>query len=269
MESADRAKRIAARYSPALRPNGMSDRLHNKTILITAAGQGIGRATTVAFAREGADVIATSLSEASLDALAHEAVGVRTRQLDVRDAAAIAALAGELGPVDVLFNCAGYVHHGTVLDCEEGDWAASFDTNVTSMYRMIRAFLPAMLAAGHGNIINMSSVVSSITAAANRFAYGATKAAVIGLTKSIARDFARQGIRANALCPGTIETPSLRTRMAAEGDYARAREAFLARQPTGRLGAAEEVAQLAVYLASDESSFVTGQTFVIDGGWTM
>jgi 2-keto-3-deoxy-L-fuconate dehydrogenase len=247
----------------------MSDRLHNKTILITAAGQGIGRATTVAFAREGANVIATSLSQSSLAALAGEAAGIRTRQLDVCDASAIAALADEVGAIDVLFNCAGYVHHGTILDCEESDWATSFETNVTSMYRMIREFLPSMLAAGQGNIINVSSVVSSITGAPNRFVYGATKAAVIGITKSIARDYVRQGIRANALCPGTIETPSLRARMAAEGDYLRAREAFLARQPMGRMGAAEEVAQLAVYLASDESSFVTGQTFVIDGGWTM
>jgi 2-keto-3-deoxy-L-fuconate dehydrogenase len=155
------------------------------------------------------------------------------------------------------------------MDCREADWAASFETNVTSMYRMVRAFLTAMLAAGRGNIVNMASVVSSITGAPNRFAYGATKGAVLGLTKSLARDYVAQGIRCNAICPGTIESPSLRARMAAEGDYLKAREAFLARQPMGRMGASEEVAQLAVYLASDESAFVTGQTFIIDGGWTM
>jgi 2-keto-3-deoxy-L-fuconate dehydrogenase len=247
----------------------MADRLKNKTILITAAGKGIGRATAVAFAREGADVIATSLTPASLESLAAEIAGIRTHPLDVRDAAGIRALAEEFGPVDVLFNCAGWVHHGTILDCDEENWDLSFDTNVKSMYRMVRAFLPAMLAAGRGNIINMASVVSSITGAANRCAYGATKGAVIGLTKSLARDYVAQGIRANAICPGTIESPSLRARMAAEGDYLRARAAFLARQPMGRMGATEEVAQLAVYLASDESSFVTGQTFIIDGGWTM
>ncbi len=247
----------------------MADRLLNKTIFMTAAGRGIGRASAVAFAREGADVIATSLSESSLETLAAEAPGIRMRQLDVRDAAAIRRAAEDFGPIDVLYNCAGWVHHGTVLECEEADWAASFDTNVTSMYRTIRAFLPGMLAAGRGNVLNMASVVSSITGAPSRFAYSATKGAVIALTKSIARDFVGRGIRANAICPGTIESPSLRERMAAEGDYLMARSAFLARQPMGRMGASEEVAQLAVYLASDESAFVTGQTFVIDGGWTM
>jgi 2-keto-3-deoxy-L-fuconate dehydrogenase len=247
----------------------MADRLRNKTILMTAAGKGIGRATAVAFAREGADLIATSLTPASLDSLTAELPGIRTQPLDVRDGAAIRRLADEIGRVDVLFNCAGWVHHGTILDCDEDAWATSFNTNVTSMYRMIRAFLPPMLAAGRGNIINMASVVSSITGAANRCVYGATKGAVLGLTKSIARDFVGHGIRANAICPGTIESPSLRERMGAQGDYVRAREAFLARQPMGRMGASEEVAQLAVYLASDESAFVTGQSFVIDGGWTM
>jgi 2-keto-3-deoxy-L-fuconate dehydrogenase len=247
----------------------MAERLRGKTIFITAAGQGIGRATAVAFAREGANVIATSLTPASLESLAAETAGITTRQLDVRDAARIQSLAEEFGPVDVLFNCAGWVHHGTILDCDEANWAASFDINITSMYRAIRAFLPAMLAAGRGNIINIASVVSSVTGAVNRCAYGATKGAVIALTKSIARDFVAQGIRANTICPGTIESPSLRARMAAEGDYVRARAAFLARQPMGRMGASEEVAQLAVYLASDESAFVTGQNFIIDGGWTM
>jgi 2-keto-3-deoxy-L-fuconate dehydrogenase len=247
----------------------MADRLRNKTILITAAGKGIGRATAIAFAREGADVIATSLTPSSLESLAAEVHGIRAHVLDVRDAAGIFALANAVGPIDVLFNCAGWVHHGTILDCDEEAWAASFETNVTSMYRVTRAFLPGMLSAGRGNIVNVASVVSSITSAANRFAYGATKAAVIGLTKSLARDFVSQGIRANAICPGTIESPSLRARMSAEGDYVRARAAFLARQPMGRMGATQEVAQLAVYLASDESAFVTGQNFVIDGGWTI
>ena len=247
----------------------MTDRLRNKTILITAAGKGIGRATAVAFAREGANLIATSLTPASLESLAAELPGIRTYALDVRDAAAIRGLAEQFGPIDVLFNCAGWVHHGAILECDEESWAVSFETNVTSMYRMVRAFLPGMLASGCGNIINVASVVSSITGAVNRCAYGATKGAVIGLTKSLARDYVGQGIRANTLCPGTIESPSLRARMAAEGDYLRARAAFLARQPMGRMGAVEEVAQLAVYLASDESSFVTGQNFIIDGGWTM
>jgi 2-keto-3-deoxy-L-fuconate dehydrogenase len=247
----------------------MADRLRNKTVLITAAGKGIGRATAIAFAREGADVIATSLTASSLETLAAEMAGIRTHVLDVRDAAGIQSLASATGPIDVLFNCAGWVHHGNILECDEEAWATSFDTNVTSMYRVTRAFLPGMLAAGRGNIINVASVVSSVTSAANRCAYGASKAAVIGLTKSVARDFVSQGIRANAICPGVIESPSLRARMSAEGDYIRARAAFLARQPIGRMGATEEVAQLAVYLASDESAFVTGQNFVIDGGWTM
>jgi 2-keto-3-deoxy-L-fuconate dehydrogenase len=247
----------------------MADRLHNKTILITAAGKGIGRATAVAFAREGADVIATSLTASSLETLAAEVTGIRTHVLDVRDAAGIQTLANSTGPIDVLFNCAGWVHHGTILDCDEESWAASFDTNVTSMYRVTRAFLPGMIAAGRGNILNVASIASSITGVPKRCAYGATKGAVIGFTKSLARDFVSQGIRANAICPGTIESPSLRARMSAGGDYVRARAAFLVRQPMGRMGATEEVAQLAVYLASDESAFVTGQEFIIDGGWTM
>ncbi|MDH3707602.1 MAG: SDR family oxidoreductase, partial [Acidimicrobiia bacterium] len=195
--------------------------------------------------------------------------GVEARVLDVTDDVAVAALADELGAVDVLFNCAGFVHHGTVLDCEPDEWAFSFDLNVTSMYRMIRAFLPAMIGAGGGSIINMSSVVSSVKGAANRCVYGATKAAVIGLTKSVAVDFVGQGIRCNAICPGTVQTPSLDERIAAQGDdVGTVRAAFVARQPMGRLGTPDEIAGLAAYLASDDASFTTGQIHVIDGGWS-
>jgi 2-keto-3-deoxy-L-fuconate dehydrogenase len=248
----------------------MTDRLRGKSTLITAAGQGIGRATALAFAREGADVIATDVNTTALDALANQCPGIRTEVLNVRDPAAILALAKKLGAVDVLFNCAGYVHHGTILDCDEEAWNFSVDLNVTSMYRMARAFLPAMLAAGRGNIINMSSVASSITGTPNRFVYGVTKAAVIGLTKGIAADFVAQGIRSNAICPGTVDTPSLDERIAARGgDFEKTRQDFIARQPMGRIGKPEEVAELAVYLASDESAFTTGQIHVIDGGWSM
>lgn len=247
----------------------MADRLRNKMTLLTAAAQGIGKAAATAFAREGARVIATDISQGGLDSLAREVPGIRALRLDVRDPAAIGRIAGELGVVDVLFNCAGFVHHGTILDCDEQAWAFSVDLNVTAMYRMTRAFLPTMLAAGHGNIINMSSVASSVTGAPNRFVYGATKAAVVGMTKSIATDFVSRGIRCNAICPGTIDTPSLHQRMAAGGDYEAARAAFVSRQPMGRIGTAEEVAELAVYLASDESAFTTGQIHVIDGGWTI
>jgi 2-keto-3-deoxy-L-fuconate dehydrogenase len=247
----------------------MTDRLKGKKTLLTAAGQGIGRETALAFAREGAAVIATDINAAALEKLAGEIPGVRTAVLNVRDGAAVEAIAREIGAVDVLFNCAGFVHHGTILDCDEAAWNFSLDLNVTSMYRMTRAFLPAMLEAGHGNIINMSSVASSVTGAPNRFVYGATKAAIIGMTKAIAADYIARGIRCNAICPGTIDTPSLHERMAAQGDYEKARQAFISRQPMGRVGKPEEVAALAVYLASDESAFTTGQIHVIDGGWSM
>jgi 2-keto-3-deoxy-L-fuconate dehydrogenase len=253
----------------------MTDRLRNKTTLVTAAAQGIGRATALAFARQGATVFAADINEATLATLVEEAHAggsaprLQTRPLDVRNPAAIDRIADELGTVDVLFNCAGYVHHGTILDCDEAAWAFSLELNITSMYRMARAFLPAMLAAGRGNIINMSSVASSITGVPNRFVYGVTKAAVIGLTKSIAADFVGRGIRCNAICPGTIDTPSLHQRLGAQGNYQSARAEFIARQPMGRFGTAEEVAALAVYLASDESAFTTGQIHVIDGGWTI
>ena len=241
-------------------------RLAGKTAVITAAAQGIGRATALAFAAEGATVWATDVNETALQALAAEDPRLKTSRLDVRDPQAILAFAEQCGAVDALFNCAGFVHNGSILDCTDADWDFSFDLNVKSMFRMCRAFLPAMIAAGHGSIINMSSVASSVTAAPNRFAYGATKAAVVGLTKSIAKDFVAKGIRCNAICPGTVQTPSLDGRMAAAGPGGR--ETFVSRQPMGRLGKPEEIAAIVVYLASDESSFTTGQIHVIDGGWT-
>jgi 2-keto-3-deoxy-L-fuconate dehydrogenase len=249
----------------------MADRLKGKAAVITAAAQGIGRASALAFAAEGAAVIATDIDGAKLEALQRAAQGkLETRRLDVTDAAAIAALAGELGAVDVLFNCAGFVHHGTVLDCTERDWDVTMTLNVRSMYRMIRAFLPAMLKSGKGgSIVNMASGASSVRGAPNRFVYGTSKAAVIGLTKAVAIDFITQGIRCNAICPGTIATPSLEERIAAQGGTQAVRDAFVARQPMGRLGTPEEIARLAVYLASDESSFTTGAIHLVDGGWSL
>jgi 2-keto-3-deoxy-L-fuconate dehydrogenase len=244
-------------------------RLQGKKTLLTAAGQGIGAATARAFANEGATVFATDISDALLQKLAAEIPRIQIRKLDVRDSQAVNSLAAELGAIDVLFNCAGFVHQGTILDCSEQDWDFSFDLNVKSMYRTCRAFLPAMLAANKGSIINMSSGASSIKGAPNRFVYGTTKAAAIGLTKALAADVIRQGIRVNAICPGTVESPSLEQRIAALGDAEKARKEFIARQPMGRLGKPEEVAALAVYLASDESSFTTGQIHIIDGGWTL
>ncbi|GGD26061.1 SDR family oxidoreductase [Sinisalibacter lacisalsi] len=240
------------------------ERLKGKTCLVTAAGQGIGRASALAMAAEGARVIATDINEAALGELS----GVETRRLDVLDGDAIATLAAEIGTPDVLFNCAGFVANGTILDCDEKEWDFSFDLNVKAMYRMIRAFLPGMVAQGGGSIINMSSVASSVIAAPNRFVYGATKAAVIGLTKAVAADFISQGIRCNAVCPGTVESPSLEERLRATGDYEAARAAFTSRQPMGRIATAEEIASLVVYLASDDSSYTTGVAHVIDGGWS-
>ncbi|UZJ43867.1 SDR family oxidoreductase [Marinimicrobium sp. C6131] len=238
-------------------------RLSGKTALITGAGQGIGKATAEQFVREGARVIATDINAGALALLDME-----TRVLDVTDAVAVTALAESLGNIDVLFNGVGYVHSGTVLECDDAAWLRSFDINVSSMHRTIRAFLPGMLANGGGSIVNMSSVASSIKGAPNRYAYGMTKAAVIGLTKAVAADFVTQGVRANAICPGTVQTPSLEERLEATGDYEAAYRAFVARQPMGRMGRAEEIAQLAVYLASDESAFTTGTINVIDGGWS-
>ena len=240
----------------------MSGRLAGKTALITAAGQGIGRASAELFRDEGAAVIATDRDPRLLAGLD----GCRTLPLDVTDKAAIEALARDLGAVDVLFNCAGYVHHGTILECDEDAWAFSHDLNVTAMYRTCKIFLPAMLDNGGGSIVNMASVAGSVKGVVNRFVYGTTKAAVIGLTKSIAADFVGRGIRCNAICPGTVETPSLEERVRAQGDYEKAKAAFIARQPMGRLGKADEIAALALYLASDESGYTTGQTHVIDGG---
>ena len=241
------------------------DRLKGKRAVVTAAGQGIGRAFAEAFHREGAEVLATDINEKALASLA----GMATRRLDVTDGAAVGALAAELGAIDVLANCAGYVHQGTILDCAEKDWDFSFDLNVKSMYRMIRAFLPAMLAKGGGSIVNVASVASSVKGVPNRFVYSASKAAVIGLTKSVAADYVAKGIRCNAICPGTVQSPSLDERMAAlGGDPAEVRRSFAQRQPMGRIAQPEEIAHLAVYLAADESSFTTGAIHVIDGGWT-
>ena len=243
----------------------MTGRLAEKRCLVTAAGQGIGAATARRFALEGAIVLATDIRAAPLADLE----GMETAVLDVTDAAAIERLFAADPGFDVIFNCAGWVHQGSILDCEEADWRNSWEINVTSMFRICKAALPAMLARGGGSIINMASVASSVKGAPARFAYGATKAAVIGLTKSIAADFVRQGVRCNAICPGTVMSPSLQERMAAlGGDPAVVLESFVNRQPMGRLGLPEEIAALAVYLASDESAFTTGAIHLIDGGWS-
>ncbi|WP_414902376.1 SDR family oxidoreductase [Sphingomonas flavalba] len=237
--------------------------LSDKRVLITGAGQGIGRASAEAFRDAGAWVLATDINAKALASLS----GCETMILDVTAPGALAQLAAEEG-FDVLFNCAGYVHHGSILECEERDWASSFELNVTAMYRTIRVLLPAMIARGGGSIINMASVASSIIGVPNRCVYGASKAAVIGLTKAIAADFVQQGIRCNAICPGTVSSPSLEQRLAATGDFDAAMAAFTARQPMGRIGTPAEVAALALYLASDASAFTTGQTHIIDGGWS-
>ncbi|MEO2167106.1 MAG: SDR family oxidoreductase [bacterium] len=249
--------------------SAVAGRLEGKVAVVTAAGQGIGRATACAFVREGARVLATDINKEGLSRLADDVPSLETRVVDVTDEASIAELVRTLDAPDILFNCAGFVHHGTILDCDERDWDFSFDLNVKSMYRTLRAFLPGMIAAGGGSIINMSSIVSSEKGAPNRFAYGTTKGAVIGLTKSIAADFIGQGIRCNAICPGTVETPSLQGRINAFPDPEAARRDFIARQPMGRLGRAEEIAALAVYLASDESAYTSGVAHAIDGGWSI
>jgi 2-keto-3-deoxy-L-fuconate dehydrogenase len=240
-------------------------RLSGKTCLITAAGQGIGRATAEAFLAEGAQVWATDVNGDALASLD----GAHARKLDVTDPSAISALLEETGPVDVLFNCAGVVHAGALLACPEEDWDFAFELNAKAMFRMIRAYLPGMLEKGRGSIINMSSVASSVKGVPNRFAYCASKAAVVGLTKSVAADYVTAGVRCNAICPGTVESPSLHERLRATGDYEKAMADFIARQPMGRIGHPQEIAALAVYLASEESAFTTGQCHVIDGGWAV
>ena len=246
----------------------MAGRLAGKTAFLTAAAAGIGRATALAFAREGAAVLATDVDVAGLEALKKEEPRIEIARLDVLDAAQCQAIGTRWPRLDILANVAGYVHNGTLLECSPDDWARSFDINVNSMYRTIRSVLPRMLERGGGAIVNVSSIASSVKGIPNRCVYSATKAAVIGLTKSIAVDFVTKGIRCNAICPGTVDSPSLAGRMAATGDLEAARRAFIARQPMQRLGKPEEVAALAVYLASDESAFTTGGIHIIDGGWT-
>jgi 2-keto-3-deoxy-L-fuconate dehydrogenase len=248
----------------------MSGRLHGKTAFLTAAAAGIGRATALAFVQEGARVIATDKALHNMIGLA----GAELHVLDVLSTPAVEALAAKVGPVDILFNCAGFVHHGTVLECSEKDWDFSFDLNAKAMHRTIRAFLPGMLARGHGSIVNIASGASSVRGIPNRYVYGASKAAVIGLTKAVAADFIKQGIRCNAICPGTIESPSLDERIEEQATktgktIAEVRQAFIDRQPMGRLGKAEEIAALAVYLASDESGYTTGQIHLADGGFAL
>jgi 2-keto-3-deoxy-L-fuconate dehydrogenase len=244
-------------------------RLEGKTALVTAAAQGIGKATALRFAAEGARVIATDINADLLAKLD----GCETRVLDVTKDEAVKAIVAEIGAIDILFNCAGYVHAGTILECEPDAWAFSFDLNVTAMYRTIRAFLPGMLAQGGGSIVNMASAASSVKGVPNRFAYGASKAAVIGLSKSVAADFVGRGVRCNAICPGTIESPSLHERISTQAaatgqSLDQVQKAFVARQPVGRIGKAEEIAALAAYLASDEAAFTTGTIHMIDGGWS-
>jgi 2-keto-3-deoxy-L-fuconate dehydrogenase len=246
----------------------LTPRLAGKTALVTAAGQGIGRATVDMYVAQGAKVFATDINEELLKAF--DGVDqVTAMPLDVTDAAAVSSLVDSIGPVDVLFNCAGIVHAGNILECSDDDWSFAFDLNVTAMYRLIKLTLPGMLEKGGGSIVNMSSVASSLKGVPNRFAYCASKAAVIGMTKSVAADFVTQGIRCNAICPGTVDTPSLHERLRATGDYEKAWKEFVARQPMGRVGDVQEIAALATYLASDESGFTTGQAHAIDGGWSV
>jgi len=241
-------------------------KFEGQTVLVTAAAQGIGRASALAFAQAGANVVATDINEALLKELGgHD--GITVRRLDVRDGAMVTSVVGEIGKVDVLFNCAGFVHGGTIMDMKDEELAFGFDLNVVSMIRTIRAVLPGMLERGGGSIVNMASVASSVKGVPNRFVYGTTKAAVIGLTKAVAADYVSKGIRCNCICPGTVESPSLQDRMRAQGDYEAARAAFIARQPMGRIGTPEEIADLAVYLAG--ATYTSGQAVMIDGGWTI
>ena len=247
----------------------MAGKLAGRVALVTSAGQGIGRSSAIALAREGAKVFATDIREDLFKDISKDHPGITGLGLNVLEQSAVDAALKRTGPIDILFNCSGFVHNGTVLECEEKDWDFSFDLNVKAHYRMIKAYLPGMLAKGKGNIINMASVASSIKGAPNRFVYGASKAAVIGLTKALAADFVAKGIRCNAICPGTVETPSLYDRMRAQGDFEKAKAAFIARQPMGRLAQPEEIAEMVIYLASDDSAFMTGQALVIDGGWSL
>lgn len=246
----------------------MSERLVGKTAFITGAGQGIGRSIAEAFKREGAQVVASDINAVALQAVAME-LGVETAVLDVTDRPAIEACASTYGEVSVLVNCSGVVTNGTILDCDDKDWELSMAVNARAMYHTIAAFLPGMLAQGGGSIVNIASIVSSLRGAANRFAYGASKGAVLGITKSVAMDFVEQGIRCNAICPGTIDSPSLQERLRTGGDYEAAREAFVNRQPMKRLGTVEEISAVATTLAGDETAFMTGTEVVIDGGWSM
>lgn len=247
----------------------MTGKLAGQVALVTSAGQGIGRASAIALAEAGATVFATDVRLDLVENISDVHPNIAGFALNVLEQSAVDAALAKTGPIDILFNCSGFVHHGTALDCAEKDWDFSFDLNVKAHYRMIRAYLPGMLAKGKGNVINMASVASSIKGAPNRFVYGASKAAVIGMTKALATDFVAKGIRCNAICPGTVETPSLYDRMRAQGDFEKAKAAFIARQPMGRLAQPEEIAKMVVYLASDDSAFMTGQTMIIDGGWSL
>ncbi|MCC7483229.1 MAG: SDR family oxidoreductase [Hyphomicrobiales bacterium] len=247
----------------------MAGKLEGRVALVTSAGQGIGRASAIALAREGAKVFATDIREELFMNISKEHSGITGFKLNVLEQAEVDAALKRTGPIDILFNCSGFVHNGTVLDCEDKDWDFSFDLNVKAHYRMIKAYLPGMLAKGKGNVINMASVASSVKGAPNRFVYGASKAAVIGLTKALAIDFVSKGIRCNCICPGTVETPSLYDRMRAQGDVEKAKAAFIARQPMGRMAQPEEIAEMVVYLASEDTAFITGQALVIDGGWSI
>lgn len=247
----------------------MTGRLQGKSAVVTSAAQGIGRASALAMAAEGASVIATDINEAALAGLAGENPAIRVMRLDVTKNADVETAAAAIAAPDILFNCSGFVHSGTILEVTDKDWDFAFDLNVRAHYRMMRAFTPGWLAKGKASVINMASLASSVKGVPNRFLYGTSKAAVIGMTKAMAADFIAKGIRVNAICPGTVDTPSLHERMRATGDYEKAHAAFISRQPMGRLGTAEEIAALVVYLASDESSFITGQAINIDGGWSV